>query len=246
MLIAIFSDIHSNLEALTACLRHAAERGAGRHVFLGDLVGYGAAPQEVVDLVASYSSAGALVVKGNHDEAVAGGAGRMSDSAEDAMIWTRDALSPGAKAFLAALPLMQRDGAMCFVHASAASPADWHYVEDAAAARQSIEQAQSVYTFSGHVHGQTLYFETAVGKIGTFHPVPGSPIPAAAHRRWLAIVGSVGQPRDRNPAAAYVLFDTFRAEITFHRVAYDHLAAARRIRDVGLGEALAYRIENGI
>lgn len=245
MRIALLSDIHSNIEALEACLRHARASGAERHVFLGDLVGYGAAPQEVVDVIAGYAAAGAVVVKGNHDEAVAGDAGRMSESAEYAMNWTRDSLTPEAKAFLAGLPLVVHEGAMCFVHASAASPGDWPYVEDAASARTSMEASRSVYTFSGHVHDQALYFETAVGKVGSFHPSPGSPVPVPGHRHWLAIVGSAGQPRDRNPAAAYALFDTDRAEMTFQRVPYDYLSAARRIREAGLGEALAYRIENG-
>jgi diadenosine tetraphosphatase ApaH/serine/threonine PP2A family protein phosphatase len=246
VLIALFSDIHSNIEALEACLRHAREAGAARQVFLGDLVGYGASPQQVVDVIAAYAADGAIVVKGNHDEAVAGDTGNMNDSARDAMDWTRGALSAAARAYLAGLPLIVREDNMCFVHASADAPAEWHYVDQASAARASIYAADSIYTFSGHVHDQALYFETAVGKVGAFRPVSGSAVPVGGHRRWLAIVGSVGQPRDRNPAAAYALFDTVEAQITFHRVPYDHLAAARRIRDAGLGEALAYRIEQGI
>jgi predicted phosphodiesterase len=246
MLIALFSDIHSNIEALDACLRHAKEAGAAQHVFLGDLVGYGASPQQVVDVVADHAAKGAIVVKGNHDAAVQADGGRMNDSAQDAMDWTRDALSDDAKAFLAGLPLIVHEGSMCFVHASANEPAEWHYVDQAGAARTSIEASQAAYTFSGHVHEQALYFETAVGKVGTYRPLAGSPVPAGGHRRWLAIVGSAGQPRDGNTAAAYAVFDTDREQITFHRVPYDHLAAARRIREVGLGEELAYRIERGV
>ena len=79
-----------------------------------------------------------------------------------------------------------------------------------------------------------------------FSPVPGTPIPVRGHRRWLAIVGSVGQPRDRNPAAAYALFDRARGEITFFRVAYDAAAAAKKIRTCGLPASLAFRVELGI
>jgi diadenosine tetraphosphatase ApaH/serine/threonine PP2A family protein phosphatase len=246
MLIALFADIHANIEALEACLRHAKDAGAQRHVFLGDLVGYGASPQQVVDIIAGHAAEGAVVIKGNHDEAVEGGHGRMNESAQDAIDWTRGALSAGAKAFLAGLPLIVREDGMCFVHASADMPEEWHYVDQAGAARTSIAAAQTTYTFSGHVHDQALYFETAVGKVGTFRPVPGSPVLVGGHRRWLAIVGSAGQPRDRNPAAAYALFDTAQAQLTFHRVPYDHFAAARRIREAGLGGELAYRIEQGI
>jgi diadenosine tetraphosphatase ApaH/serine/threonine PP2A family protein phosphatase len=136
---------------------------------------------------------------------------------------------------------------MCFVHASAASPERWDYVDSPAAAEKSAEAAQTPYTFSGHVHDQVLYFQGARGKMSAFRPLQGSPVSMHnQHRRWLALVGSVGQPRDRNPSAAYALFDTTREQITFHRVPYDHLAAARKIRKSGLPGSIAYRVEMGI
>jgi diadenosine tetraphosphatase ApaH/serine/threonine PP2A family protein phosphatase len=82
--------------------------------------------------------------------------------------------------------------------------------------------------------------------MSAFRPLQSSPVSVRGHRRWLALVGSVGQPRDRNPAAAYALFDTALEQLTFHRVAYDHLAAARKIRKVGLPGSIAYRVEIGI
>src|SRR5208283_2932708 len=99
------------------------------------------------------------------------------------------------------------------------------YVDGKEAAYRSIESADRTYTFSGHVHDQMLYFRTGVSKIGAFRPVPGAPVPVKSHHRWLALVGSAGQPRDGNPAAAYALFDDVREEITFHRVPYDYAAA---------------------
>src|SRR5204862_1679067 len=132
-------------------------------------------------------------------------------------------------AFLESLPLIVHEEAMCFVHASAQNPARWEYVDTATAARRSADAALATYTFSGHVHDQSLYFE-AKDKWSAFQPIPGSPVPIRAHRRWLAIAGSVGQPRDGKPAAAYALFDPAREQITFHRVAYDNLTAARKIR----------------
>lgn len=246
MIIALFADIHSNLEALSACLKHAADHGAGRAAFLGDLVGYGADPQAVLDIVAQRARAGSVVVKGNHDEAVERRASYMNDIAQAAIDFTKSVLSPDHKAFLASLPLCVREGAVCFVHASAASPERWEYVDSPASALRSVEAAQSAYTFSGHVHDQLLYFQNPQGKMTEFRPAPGSPVPVQSHRRWLAIVGSVGQPRDNNPAAAYALFDAAGASITFHRVPYDHLAAAQKIRKAGLPEFLAYRVERGI
>jgi diadenosine tetraphosphatase ApaH/serine/threonine PP2A family protein phosphatase len=246
VIIALLSDIHANLEALNACIKHAEANGAARFAFLGDLVGYGADAQAVVDVISRRAAGGAVVVKGNHDEAVEKRAGYMNESAQEAIDWARKALGDEAKRFLAGLPLCVRDGQLCLVHASAAFPERWDYVDGNAAARKSIEAAGTAYTFSGHVHEQMLYFQTGVGKIGSFRPVPGTPVPARSHHRWLAMVGSVGQPRDRNPAAAYTLFDARRQEITFYRIPYDHHAAARKIREAGLSETLAYRVEKGI
>ena len=246
MLIALLADVHSNLEALEACLAHARLCGAERHAFLGDLVGYGADPRAVVDMVAGYAAAGAIVVKGNHDAAVEKRAGYMNDSSTEVIEWTRGVLSAESKAFLAQLPLCVLEETMCFVHASAASPERWDYVDSISAALKSIEAANVPYTFTGHVHDQMLYFQSSVGKVGAFSPLQGSPISMHSNRRWHALVGSVGQPRDRNPSAAYALFDSAREQITFHRVAYDHLAAARKIRQAGLPGSIAYRVEMGI
>ena len=246
MIIALLSDIHANLEALDACLRHAQANGAMRYVFLGDLVGYGSEVQGTVDVIARHAAEGALVVKGNHDEAVEKRVGYMNESAQEAIDWARKTLNEKAKSFLAGLPLCIREEKLCFVHASASFPERWDYIDSLSAARKSIEAADRAHTFSGHVHNQMLYFQTGVGKIGSFRPVPGTPIPIKSHHQWLALVGSVGQPRDRNPAAAYALFDTAREQITFYRIPYDHHAAARKIRDAGLSETLAYRVEKGI
>lgn len=246
MIIALLSDIHGNLEALSACLKHADEAGAGRYAFLGDLVGYGADPQAVVDTIARYASQGAVVVKGNHDEAVEKTPRYMNESVRAVIDWTRQALSDDGKAFLSSLSLCVRESDFCFVHASAASPQRWDYIDSAAAARRSIDAAQVIYTFCGHVHDQELYFQGAGGKTMAFKPVAGTAVPIGRHRRWLAIVGSVGQPRDNNPAAAYALFDTERERITFRRVPYDHIAAARKIREAGLPVSIAYRVEKGI
>ncbi len=246
MILALLSDIHGNLEALNACLKHARQAGAERLVFLGDLVGYGADPAAVVNLIRREAAAGAVVLRGNHDDAVASPASYMNDSAKDAMDWARQALSEDEKAFLAALPLIVREDPICFVHASAVAPERWNYVDCPASARSCAEASGCTYTFCGHVHHQMLFFQGREGAMSAFRPVPGSAIPMRGHRRWVAVVGSVGQPRDRTPAAAYALFDLDRGEITFCRVPYDHLAAAQKIRAAGLPAALARRVELGI
>ena len=246
MKIALIADVHANLEALQACLRHASGAGAERYAFLGDLVGYGADPGAAVDLVAQYAARGAVVVRGNHDEAIDKRTRDLNDSAHEAIEWTRAALSEPQKEFLRALPLIVRDGAICFVHASAVQPERWEYIDSNTSARLSIEAAGTTYVFSGHVHDPMLYFITQAGKIAPFRPISGSPVPVPSHRRWLAIAGSAGQPRDGNPAASYALFDSAAEQITFFRVPYDHAAAAAKIRRAGLPEWLAQRIERAV
>ncbi|MFO1414761.1 MAG: metallophosphoesterase family protein [Burkholderiales bacterium] len=246
MRLAILSDIHANREALEACLAHAQAQRADRRVYLGDLVGYGADVVAVVDRVAQDVAQGALAVRGNHDDALERPAGYFNHEAQAALEHARRALTAAQRAFLTALPLVVQEGTLCFVHASADRPDRWDYVDGTRAAAKCMAATDAAFTFCGHVHAQRLYFESRPGRTGEFEPRAGTAIPVAATRRWLAIVGSVGQPRDGRTAAQYTLFDTERREITFHRVAYDASAAAARIRAAGLPEALAYRVEAGI
>lgn len=245
MRIALLADVHSNLEALQACLAHARRQGVDRVAFLGDLVGYGADPEAVLDIVSREVAAGAMAVKGNHDAAIAASDPALNDAARQAIDWTRARLCADHAAFLAGLPLVQHHDRCCFVHASADDPARWQYVTDDLAAARSLSADDCTWMFSGHVHDQVLYFQGAGRRLMAFAPVSGVWIPVGAHRRWLAIAGSCGQPRDGNPAAAYALFDLARARIAFHRVPYDNAAAAARIRSAGLPESLASRLERG-
>ena len=246
MRIALLADIHSNLEALAACLKHAQAAGAERFAFLGDLVGYGADPEAVLDIVMKHAADGARVVLGNHDQAAVGqGDGGMNRVAAQAIDWTRGRLRAEQRAFLESLPLTVRDGDCFLVHASADAPQSWTYVSDPLHAAHSMQEAKSAYTFGGHVHEPCLYFEGADARPQAFRPTPGDRIPVPRHRRWLAIVGSCGQPRDGNTAACYAMLDSDRAELVFHRLPYDYWATARKIRGSGLPERLATRIEHG-
>ena len=246
MKLALFADIHSNLEALTACLDHAAALGAERHAFLGDLVGYGADPVAVLELIESHAARGAIVVLGNHDAAALGRPVHgMNLQAMTAIAWTRKRLPKRQVDFLDALPLSVREDDRLYVHASAAAPERWTYVTGRRQAAQCIEATDASIIFCGHVHEQKLYYTGAAGYPMPFRPVPGTPIPTARHRQWLAIVGSAGQPRDRNTAACYALADLARARITFFRVPYDYGTAAQKIRAAGLPERLARRLERG-
>lgn len=243
MRLALFADIHGNLEAFQACLDHARQRGAQRIVLLGDLVGYGADPVAVVDIAMAEVAAGALAVLGNHDEAAAGtGASGMNDAAAAAIAWTRRQLSEAQRAFLRELPLTAAEDGRLYVHADAALPGRWQYVTDAEAARRSLAATDAQATFCGHVHRPALYSLGESGKLTAFRPVGGAPVPLARGRSWLAVLGAVGQPRDGNPAACYMLLETDPLEATWQRVPYDIASAAAKIRAAGLPERLADRL----
>lgn len=248
MRLALFADIHSNLEALQACLDHARRGGADGFAFLGDLVGYGADPEAVLEIVAEHARAGAVVVRGNHDEAVVDEEKslEMNGAAADAAAWTRRRLSDAWRVYLAGLPLVQRRGEILFVHGSASAPDQFSYITDPRSAAASFQAAEgATYVFCGHVHEPVLYHLGPGSRPQPFRPVPAVAIPVPKHRRWLAVVGSVGQPRDGNTAACYAMADLDRATLTFHRVPYDWAVAARKILDAGLPERLAARLQKG-
>lgn len=246
MKIAVFSDIHSNLEALTACLAHARVQGAEQYAVLGDIVGYGADPCACIDLVAGLARKGAWVVRGNHDEAALGGLiETMEFHARDAIYWTREQLKQPERDFLRSLPLQIIDGNAFYTHASASSPGAWVYVSSSAEAARCMAATGLPLTFNGHVHHQTLYHLTDRGAAQAFTPRPGIEIPLATRRQWLIIAGAVGQQRDGIPAAAYALYDRQREALTFFRVPYDYAGAARKVRAAGLPERLALRLESG-
>ncbi len=247
MRFALLADIHSNLEALVAVLAHARDQRVDGLAFLGDLVGYGADPAAVLARIEEEAARGAVVIQGNHDAAVLDDAvaAGMNAPALEAIRWTRARLGAGERAFLASLPLTLRRGEVTFVHASAEQPSAWIYVTDPARAARSLAAAETPFTFSGHVHEPVLYYTSAVDRPLPFKPIAGVPIPVPLRRKWLAIVGSVGQPRDGRTAASYAVFDDQRRTLTFHRVAYDWPTAAAKVRAAGLPERLAERLEHG-
>jgi diadenosine tetraphosphatase ApaH/serine/threonine PP2A family protein phosphatase len=242
VLIALFADIHANRQAFEACLAAARERGAERMVLLGDYVGYGADPEWTVTTVMELVDKGAVAVLGNHDNAVGDTGEDLNVEAQVAMEWTRGELGVPERRFLANLPLTAEEEGRLYVHADARRPRSWIYVADAAEAARSIEATPAHLSFCGHIHRPALYSMSITGKMTAFTPTTGVAVQLLPGRRWLAVLGSVGQPRDGNPAAAYLMLDTVRREITWCRAAYDIEAAAARIRDKGLPPRLAERL----
>ena len=246
MKLALVTDLHANREAVEAVLAHAQSQGAEQHAFLGDFVGYGADPGWVVDCVREHVSRGAVAIKGNHDAAaVTGPQPSMVEDARDVVAWTHEQLSAKQLEFLAMLPLTAVDDTRLFVHANAFAPPEWAYIHARSDAVRSMQATACRITFCGHVHEPRLYHLARTGKVGEFAPVPDVVIPLSPQRQWLVIPGSTGQPRDHNPAACYAMFDTERAELTFHRVPYDHDTAAAKVRAAGLPQRLAQRLQDG-
>ncbi len=249
MKLALLSDIHANVQALDACLAHAQGQGAQQLAFLGDFVGYGADPAAVVDRVMALAEQGALVIRGNHDDMALQPPAEVKTIGDSTAQWTHAQLDAKHKEFLAALPLTLRQASVLLVHASAEAPERWRYVYDSRGAAMSLDAVRDMpevrYVFGGHVHMQTLYYQGSAGGLMKFEPTAGVAVPVPRHRHWLATVGSVGQPRDGNPKAMYALFDSERAQLTFHRVDYDHYSAAAAVRRAGLPEYFASRLEQG-
>jgi diadenosine tetraphosphatase ApaH/serine/threonine PP2A family protein phosphatase len=245
VLLALFTDIHANRQAFSACLDYARARGAERIVCLGDYVGYGADPEWTVETMMGLVEGGAMAVRGNHDHAIGTASETMNAEAQAAIEWTRGRLSAAQRHFLAELPLALEEEDRLYVHSEASQPAKWRYVQNAADAARSIAATDAHVTFCGHIHKPALYSMSAVAKMTSFIPTTGVPVQLFGGRRWLAVLGSVGQPRDGDPAASFATFDTESNEITFCRVPYDAEAAAQRIRENGLPTWLADRLTVG-
>jgi diadenosine tetraphosphatase ApaH/serine/threonine PP2A family protein phosphatase len=239
----LITDLHANREAFEAVLADARAWGYDQLALLGDFVGYGGDPAWLLDTLQPLVSEGAIVVMGNHDQAVAQGAlPSMREDARLAVEWTRSQLNAEQLNFLARLPLTVKRDNCLFVHANAFAPAEFDYIQGRAEAVRSMQATQSTYTFCGHMHDPMLYHLSGTGKAGEFTPVPGIEIPLMANRQWLVVPGACGQPRDGNPAACYARFDTQTALLSFQRIPYDHEAAAARILASGLPAAVAQRL----
>ena len=245
MLLAVFSDIHGNRQAFEACLKVARARAAERFILLGDFVGYGADPEWVVDTAMDLVAHGAVAVRGNHDEAVNTTAESMNNEARIAIEWTRGRLDVAQRRFLAELPMLVEDGDRLFVHSEASSPKRWNYVRSTADAARSLIATPAHVTFCGHIHRPALYSMSVTAKMTSFVPKTDVPVQLLRGRQWLAVLGSVGQPRDGDPAASFVLFDTLSCQITYCRVPYDIASAANKIRENGLPPWLADRLSQG-
>ncbi len=241
---AILSDLHSNLEALTRCCEHAAGQNVARYICLGDCIGYGADPRATLELLMGLP--GLIAVRGNHDEALFRDMSREAMPAVNrAIAWTRQQLTLGQLQFLSALPYLYQEAGATYVHASAHGPELWEYVFMPEQAEACMQAAGTPLTFIGHVHEPRVFYTTAEGRVRELVPPSGVSIPLSPRSRYVINVGSVGQPRDGNNAACYLIHDPDAGELTFHRLPYDYLSAGRKIRAARLDPDFAARLAAG-
>jgi predicted phosphodiesterase len=247
----LLSDIHANLEALEACLDAAPEYDAVAN--LGDVVGYGASPNQVVDLVRAMEP---VNVRGNHDRACCGleDLSTFNPVAAAAALWTRAELSDTHLDWLRGLPCGPlRDGQWDDVQFVHGSPEDEDtYIASEFSARSALDLSPFALTFFGHTHVQCAY----TFRQRSAEALPLEPLRSVSRlmilrleidpeTKYLVNPGSVGQPRDRDRRAAFALYDSEEHEVLFYRVPYDIARAQERILYAGLPQMLAARLEEG-
>jgi Predicted phosphoesterase len=240
MRIAVLSDVHSNLVALDTVLAHAGPVDAVWH--LGDVVGYGPDPDGVVARLADVKAVG---VRGNHDAAALGGdeIEHFNSEARAAMEWTRGVISDTTRAWLTSLPERRADREMTLVHGSPRDPI-WEYLTSATIARGSFATLTTAHGLNGHTHLPAA-FTLAADQIDLVRPHDGDSLSLTGLRALLN-PGSVGQPRDGDPRASYLILDPDLRVARWHRVAYDIGAVQAAMRAVGLPARLAARLTHGL
>jgi predicted phosphodiesterase len=228
MKFAIMADIHANLEAFQAVLEDSKEQKCSDYVFLGDFVGYCADPKACVDIVRGMN---APCVKGNHDEYCATDVplNSFTPRAAKGVQWTRKQLTENDRAWLHNLPLMRKVDDFTIVHATLDGPGRWGYVFDRLAAAASFAYQTTRICFFGHTHVPIALARDMIIRGGSYTKVQVVP-----KKDYFVNPGSVGQPRDNNPNAAYAIYDKENRTIELRRIAYDIDAAQKKIRDAGL------------
>jgi len=241
---AILSDIHSNLEALEAVFAHVADRDVDAVVVLGDIVGYNADPVEVVARLVEHPNT--TLIAGNHDMAATGrfDVNFFNTIAATAISWTADVLTPDARALLTALEPRAEIGLGLLVHGSVVEPAI-EYVTNANVARASFAAEQFSRCFFGHTHMPACFAQAQDGHVSGSVLADGIARTLEPGARYMLNPGSVGQPRDRDPRASYLIYDQTEATAVVHRVDYDLETTQRKILDAGLPDFLALRLASG-
>ncbi len=266
---AILSDIHSNLEALEVVLEQCRAAAVDAYVSLGDIVGYNANPAECLHLVRDLNWSAR--VRGNHDDYTANGNTEMSGfnpNAKAAINWTRAQLSDPERAWIGKTPFRASipGAGITLVHATLDSPENWGYVFDAHHAADNFSYQLTPLCFCGHSHVPVAFYkkpitarnERNIEQINDWVSNPTDPqadeefdtpdkltVEYKGGHKYLFNIGSIGQPRNGDPRASFVIVDTDAHTVTRYRVPYDVATAQQKILDAGLPERLARRLALG-
>src|SRR5499427_1840790 len=236
---AVIADIHANLEALEVVLADSKEQNCTHYCCVGDVVGYNANPKQCLDIVRDM---GMPVVKGNHDEYCSSEEDLegFNPHAAEAVNWTRKQLSKEDRQWLRDLKYVRLVASFSMVHATLDGPQRWGYVFDKLAAAASFTYQNTSVCFFGHTHVPVAFVRDSMVRGGTYSKFRVEP-----GKKYFVNVGAVGQPRDGNPKAGYVLYDLNEGSIELRRLDYDIPKAQRKIVEAGLPQRLADRLAFG-
>jgi len=241
----VFSDIHSNFEAFEKFLAHKKVKNVDRILFLGDLVGYGPDPDKVIAQFKELPHVRS--VRGNHDKVIADleSSSLFNPAAAFSAEWSKLKISPPNYQFLKKLPKGPQviDRFITICHGSTFD--EDYYVFSQFEASESFKFMETSIGFFGHTHFPIIYY-LRNEKLDIVHLTENTRIKLDANTRYLINPGSIGQPRDKNPASSFIIFDSGKMEISFNRFSYDVTKTQKKIREAGLPELLASRLEAGV
>jgi len=237
----VFSDLHSNLEALNQFEKEISSIPYDRLVCLGDIVGYGADPNPCIDWVRKHVD---FTIAGNHDLAVVEktDSSYFNEYALEACIWTQKQLTAKNKKFLESLPMDREEDDIYWVHASPYQPKRWHYIYNKRGAEKHFLSFDAPICFVGHSHIPVILEQTPKGEINKHASEFWDLVPK---NRYIFNDGSLGQPRDGNPNPTYILYDSDNHTVEYKRFDYDLLQTQNKIRENGLPGYLADRLSLG-
>ncbi len=234
---AIFSDIHSNLQALETVAAAYAKEKIDQYFCVGDIVGYAANPIECIKIIRELNP---IIIAGNHDFASVGlmDIKYFNPFAKQAVLWTEAALGEDEKSFLGNLPLIFDNKDFSMVHGTLENPKGFDYLSDKYAAKKTFDLMKNNLLFVGHTHIPGIFIEEK----GRIYYSNTEKTNLSSGKRYIVNVGSVGQPRDGNPKASFCIFDSDNQSLEIRRAEYDIEEAQRRIIESGLPSYLADRL----
>lgn len=237
----IFSDVHSNLEALDAVINAYKKEAIDKYLCVGDVVGYAANPKECVEKVKTIAT---ITMAGNHDWASVDlfSVDYFNPVARQAILWTKRNLDTSGRYFLESLKLIYKNDILTLVHGTLDAPQDFNYMTDSYAAWETFRLLKTGVCFVGHSHVAGIFISDKDERI--FY-CEDNFIDIKDGNKYIINVGSVGQPRDGNPKAAYCIYDTDKEEVQIKRVNYDIGAVRKKIYDAGLPQFLGDRLFAG-